>query len=103
MFSNGPVETNDEELVETNNEALVETNSEEPIESIDEKEITEMNPEKILCACNKVSKGDILKAMDQGASTYKEVKKITGAGSRCGVCKDRVKKFIKKHRSDAAE
>ena len=62
-----------------------------------------MNPEKILCACKKVSKGDILKAMDQGASTYKEVKKITGAGSRCGVCKDRVKKFIKKHRSDATE
>ena len=87
MFSNGQIESNDEE----------------PVESIDKKEIADMNPEKILCACKKVSKGDILKAMDQGASTYKEVKRITGAGSRCGVCKDRVKKFIKKHRSDATE
>ena len=53
-----------------------------------------MNPDKILCACKKVTKGDILKAIAQGASTYKEVKRVTGAGSRCGVCKQRVKKFI---------
>lgn len=59
-----------------------------------------MNPDKILCACKKVTKGDILKAIAQGASTYKEVKRVTGAGSRCGVCKQRVKKFIKKHRND---
>jgi len=60
-----------------------------------------MNPDKILCACKKVTKGDILKAMAQGALTYKEVKRVTGAGSRCGACKDRVKKFIKKHKQDA--
>ena len=62
-----------------------------------------MNPDKILCACKKVTKGDILKAMEQGASTYKDVKRMTGAGSRCGDCKGNVKKFIKKHRSDPAE
>ena len=56
-----------------------------------------MNPEKIICPCKKVTKGQILKAMEAGAHGYKEISKVTGAGSKCGKCKDDVKAFMKKH------
>ncbi|NLA53621.1 MAG: (2Fe-2S)-binding protein [Clostridiales bacterium] len=56
-----------------------------------------MNSDKIVCSCKKVSKGDILKAMNNGAKSFKDVREMTGAGSKCGKCKDDVKAFIKKH------
>ena len=59
-----------------------------------------MNPEKIICTCKKVTKGDILKAMQEGAKTFKEVSEKTGAGSKCGHCKEDVKKFMKKHKDE---
>lgn len=63
-------------------------------------EVTPMNPEKIICTCKKVTKGDILKAMQEGAKTFKEVSEKTGAGSKCGHCKENVKKFMKKHKDE---
>ena len=62
------------------------------------KEDEAMNPEKIICPCKKVTKGQILKAMEAGATGYKEVSKVTGAGSKCGKCEDEVRAFIKKHK-----
>ena len=62
------------------------------------KEDEAMNPEKIICPCKKVTKGQILKAMAAGAHGYKEISKVTGAGSKCGKCEDEVRKFIKKHK-----
>ena len=62
------------------------------------KEDEAMNPEKIICPCKKVTKGQILKAMEAGATGYKEVSKVTGAGNKCGKCEDEVRKFIKKHK-----
>lgn len=59
-----------------------------------------MNKDKIICPCKKVSKGDILESMKKGNLTFKEVKKATGAGSKCGHCKNDVKKFIKKYKDD---
>lgn len=59
-----------------------------------------MNPEKIICPCKKVSKGDILKAMAKGAKRYKDVRAATGAGSKCGKCEKEICQFIKKHRDD---
>ena len=55
-----------------------------------------MKPEKVICTCKNVTKGDILKAMESGATTYQAVKAATGAGSKCGECKADVKRFIKK-------
>jgi bacterioferritin-associated ferredoxin len=57
-----------------------------------------MNPDKVLCKCKNLTKGDILSAIQKGASTYKEISKITGAGTKCGHCQDEVRHFIKKHR-----
>lgn len=55
-----------------------------------------MAKEKTLCKCKKVTRDDILKAMSKGANSYKEVKEKTGVGSKCGKCKDDIKKFIEK-------
>lgn len=54
------------------------------------------NPEKILCSCYKVTKGDVAKAVKDGATCFKEVKKATKAGKACGKCKKKVKKLTKK-------
>jgi NAD(P)H-nitrite reductase large subunit len=57
-----------------------------------------MNPNKVICKCKNVTKGEILEAMRKGASSYSEIKDITGAGAKCGKCKKKVKKFMSKHR-----
>ena len=55
-----------------------------------------MNPDKVICPCKKVTKGDILQAVNEGASSFKEVKKATKVGTSCGKCKKKAKKFTKK-------
>lgn len=55
-----------------------------------------MNREKVICPCYKVAKGDIADAVEKGASSFKEVKKMTKAGKGCGHCKKKVKKLTKK-------
>jgi len=56
-----------------------------------------MNPDKIICPCKRVTKGDILAAMEKGAKSFKDIREMTGAGTKCGNCKDDIKKFMKKH------
>lgn len=51
---------------------------------------------KYLCPCFKVTKDDVLKAIHDGADSFKEVKKATKAVSGCGHCKCKVKKYTKK-------
>lgn len=55
-----------------------------------------MSKEKYLCPCYKLTKEDIRKAIKNGADSYKKVKKVTSAASRCGHCECRVKKYTKK-------
>ena len=55
-----------------------------------------MNPEKVICPCCKVTKGDIIKAVEKGAASFKEVKQMTKVGKACGKCKEKAKKFTKK-------
>ena len=55
-----------------------------------------MNPDKMICPCHKVTKGDIARAIDQGASSFKEVKKATKVSKSCGKCKKKAKKLTKK-------
>ena len=62
------------------------------------KDDTKMNRKKVICSCYHVTKGDVADAVEQGASTFKEVKKMTKAGKACGDCKKKVKKLIKKLR-----
>ena len=55
-----------------------------------------MNPEKIICPCYKVTKGDIIRAIENGAGSFKEIKQATNVGEACGKCKEKAKKFTKK-------
>lgn len=59
-----------------------------------------MNPKKVICSCKDVTKGDILDAMSKGDLTYKAIEKKTGAGSKCGKCEDKIRKFIEKHEAE---
>ena len=54
-----------------------------------------MNPDKIICPCYKVTKGDVLKAIENGATSFKDVKKMTKLGKACGKCKKKAKEFVK--------
>ena len=55
-----------------------------------------MNRRKVICPCYQVTKGDVADAVEKGASSFKEVKKMTRAGKGCGKCKKKVKKLTKK-------
>lgn len=55
-----------------------------------------MSKDKYICPCFKVAKEDIKKAIEDGADTFKKVKKATGVSERCGHCECRVKKYVKK-------
>ena len=56
----------------------------------------DMNLEKMICPCYKITKGDIVHAVEQGASSFKEVKEVTKVSKACGKCKKKVKKLTKK-------
>ncbi len=55
-----------------------------------------MKKGKVICPCRGVTKGDIRRAVAKGASSVKEVRRITGAGTACGKCRKRVKKLVRK-------
>ncbi len=52
---------------------------------------------KIICPCYKVTKKDIKNAVKDGASSFKEVKKLTKVSKACGKCKKKAKKLTKKY------
>ena len=58
-----------------------------------------MNPDKVLCSCRKVTKGDVLAAMKKGSASFKEVREATGAGAKCGKCEEDIRAFIKKQKA----
>lgn len=59
-----------------------------------------MNKDKVICPCYKVTKGDIIKAVENGAESFKDVKKATKVGKACGKCKKKAKKFTKRMLKD---
>lgn len=55
-----------------------------------------MNPDKVICPCYNITKGDIIRAIEEGATSFKEVKQATKVAKACGKCKKKAKKFTKK-------
>lgn len=51
---------------------------------------------KYVCPCRHVTEEDIRKAIADGATSFKQVRKATGAGSKCGKCKPAAKKLVKR-------
>ncbi|MGN0076487.1 MAG: DUF1653 domain-containing protein [Parafannyhessea sp.] len=54
-----------------------------------------MSGSKYVCPCKHVTEEDIRKAIANGATSLKQVRKATGAGTKCGKCKPAVKKLVK--------
>ncbi|WP_051250820.1 nitrite reductase large subunit NirB [Paenibacillus harenae] len=60
-----------------------------------EAAIAGMSDAELVCSCNGVSKGTIMKAIgEQGLQTVDEVKKCTKASSSCGSCKTMVSSIL---------
>lgn len=53
-----------------------------------------MGKKKMVCGCRHVAEEDIIRAVDAGATSYREVKKATGAGTKCGKCRKKVERTI---------
>jgi NAD(P)H-nitrite reductase large subunit len=42
-----------------------------------------MSNDKLICYCDNVTKGEIIAAMEQGAKTLKDIRRMTGAATTC--------------------
>lgn len=51
---------------------------------------------KLVCACNNVGEGNIIKKIEEGCTDATELCKLTGAGMGCGSCKPEVKAILNK-------
>lgn len=48
----------------------------------------------IVCGCKHVTREDVEAAVDAGATSMADVKRMTGAATKCGKCKGRVKECL---------
>ena len=55
-----------------------------------------MASSKYVCPCKHVTEEDIRKAIAGDATSFKQVRKATGVGSKCGKCKPAAKKLVKR-------
>jgi bacterioferritin-associated ferredoxin len=48
----------------------------------------------LVCHCRGISDRQIRRAVENGATSTREVARATGAGMRCGGCRDNVKRVV---------
>ena len=58
---------------------------------------------KIICSCLGVTEREVLLNLAKGAKTFEDIQKITKAGTGCGKCIPKIKKFIKDHLKDSSK
>ena len=49
---------------------------------------------EIVCGCKHVTRADVEAAVDAGATSMADVKRMTGAATKCGKCKGRVRECL---------
>ena len=59
-----------------------------------------MDSDKVVCNCLSVTNGMIKDAVNNGANTLEEVQDVTGAGTACGACIDKVKNLVEQFVSE---
>lgn len=65
-------------------------------------DVLEWEDDEIVCGCNGVSKGEILRAIrEKGLSSVAEVGKVTKAGTSCGKCKGEIQTLLEAELGDA--
>ncbi|MFI3255898.1 MAG: FAD-dependent oxidoreductase [Psittacicella sp.] len=60
-----------------------------------EQQNNEDSLDEIICNCNQVTKGEIIKAIKEGAITVEKVGEVTAAGTSCGGCQSKIMTIIK--------
>lgn len=62
--------------------------------------LSNINEERIVCRCKRVTEKTIVDAIKNGADTYEKVKKETGANAYgCFACRLEIKKLIEENKS----
>jgi bacterioferritin-associated ferredoxin len=59
------------------------------------KTIFSISNPMIVCLCNSVSDAAIARAIDEGASSVREVARRTRAGTCCGACRDSIRDALR--------
>ena len=49
---------------------------------------------RLVCSCNQVGEGNLIRLIQSGCSTLEEVCKVSGAGFGCGSCKPEVQRIL---------
>ena len=60
-----------------------------------------IDKDRIVCRCKKVSEGTVIEAIKNGATSFEEVKEKTGAGTggcRGGRCKNNIELLIENNK-----
>lgn len=66
------------------------------LEEMDEKDKSDINEDRLVCLCKKVSFLTIKKAVEGGANTIAMIRKETAANTGCSsYCTDEILKIIK--------
>lgn len=61
--------------------------------------LSNIDNDKIVCRCKKVSERTIIEAIKNGADTYEKVKKETGANAYgCFACRLEIKRLIEENK-----
>lgn len=53
-----------------------------------------MKMDKLVCNCRRVTNGMVKEAVDNGATTFEEVQKVTGASTGCKRCRENIERLV---------
>ncbi|MDD2648440.1 MAG: (2Fe-2S)-binding protein [Eubacteriales bacterium] len=59
--------------------------------------------DKLLCRCFMVTKGDVIRAVENGAASVNDVERQTRLGFSCHACRETARKFIMEKLSERDE
>jgi NAD(P)H-nitrite reductase large subunit len=57
-----------------------------------------MAKDKVICKCYKITKQDMVELIEDGVTSYKDVRKKTKIGKKCSSCKSKNKTRFKKYK-----
>jgi len=57
----------------------------------------------LVCVCNMVTEGEILKVLKMGALTTADIQRITKAGTSCGKCLMVIDRLVEEFRNQQPE
>ena len=56
------------------------------------------NQEKVICPCYGITKADMIQAIEQGVTKFKDYQTLSNIGKDCSSCRDKNKERFKKYK-----